>query len=209
MCRHIYNWNIIEFDDKQPIKQPTSLMIITSYNAHVLNYKTKVQLFRDRFKWLNKSPRKSVGGVVYRFAFEVVWCNEHHLRGYFETNKLYKSLHPTSYPISTRLSVKVFSSRIVSIERYHPVVSIMPIYLDQIVKVFSSRIVSIERYHPVVSIMPRYLDQIKTFRENLWCRAVKIDKILGWLTVLCSQMRQPSVMIAKISRMSERSKVPS
>ena len=37
--------------------------------------------------------------------------------------------------------------------------------------------ISIERYHPVVSIMLRYLDQIKTFGENLCCRAVKIDKI--------------------------------
>ena len=37
--------------------------------------------------------------------------------------------------------------------------------------------ISIERYHPVVSIMLRYLDQIKTFGENLWCRKVKIDKI--------------------------------
>ena len=36
--------------------------------------------------------------------------------------------------------------------------------------------VSIERYHPVVSIMLRYLDQIKTFGENLCCRKVKIDK---------------------------------
>ena len=37
--------------------------------------------------------------------------------------------------------------------------------------------ISIERYQPVVSIMLRYLDQIKTFGENLCCRAVKIDKI--------------------------------
>ena len=36
--------------------------------------------------------------------------------------------------------------------------------------------ISIERYHPVVSIMLRYLDQIKTFGENLCCRKVKIDK---------------------------------
>ena len=43
--------------------------------------------------------------------------------------------------------------------------------------------ISIERYHPVVSIMLRYLDQIKqnrsrvTFGENLCCRKVKMDKI--------------------------------
>ena len=36
--------------------------------------------------------------------------------------------------------------------------------------------ISIERYHPVNSIMLRYLDQIKTFGENLCCRKVKIDK---------------------------------
>ena len=36
--------------------------------------------------------------------------------------------------------------------------------------------ISIERDHPVVSIMLRYLDQIKTFGENLCCRKVKIDK---------------------------------
>ena len=36
--------------------------------------------------------------------------------------------------------------------------------------------ISIESYHPVVSIMLRYLDQIKTFGENLCCRKVKIDK---------------------------------
>ena len=41
--------------------------------------------------------------------------------------------------------------------------------------------ISIERYHPVVSIMLRYLDQIKTFGENLCCRKVKIDKIF-WMT---------------------------
>ena len=34
-------------------------------------------------------------------------------------------------------------------------------------------------YHPIVSIMLRYLDQIKTFGENLFCRKVKIDKIFG------------------------------
>ena len=34
-------------------------------------------------------------------------------------------------------------------------------------------------YHPVVSIMLRYLDQIKTFGENLCCRAVKINKFFG------------------------------
>ena len=39
--------------------------------------------------------------------------------------------------------------------------------------------ISIERYHPVVSIMLRYLDQIKTFGENLCCRKVKIDKLFG------------------------------
>ena len=48
---------------------------------------TKVQLFRDRLKWLIKSPRKGIGGVAYRFAFEVVLRNENHLRGYFETNQ--------------------------------------------------------------------------------------------------------------------------
>ena len=37
--------------------------------------------------------------------------------------------------------------------------------------------IPIEQYHPVVSIMLRYLDQIKKFGENLCCRAVKIDKI--------------------------------
>ena len=30
MCRHIYNWNIIKFDVKQPIKQPTSLIFTSS-----------------------------------------------------------------------------------------------------------------------------------------------------------------------------------
>ena len=39
--------------------------------------------------------------------------------------------------------------------------------------------ISIERYHPVVSVMLRYLDQIKTFGENLCCRKVKIDRFLG------------------------------
>ena len=39
--------------------------------------------------------------------------------------------------------------------------------------------ISIEMYHPVVSIMLIYLDQIKTFGENLCCRGVKIDKFLG------------------------------
>ena len=39
--------------------------------------------------------------------------------------------------------------------------------------------ISIERYHPVVSIMLRYLDQIKIFVDNLCCCAVKIDKKFG------------------------------
>ena len=39
--------------------------------------------------------------------------------------------------------------------------------------------ISIERYHLVVSIMLRYMDRIKTFNDNLSCREVKIDKILG------------------------------
>ena len=36
--------------------------------------------------------------------------------------------------------------------------------------------ISLERYHLVVSIMLIYMDQIKTFGENLCCRGVKIDK---------------------------------
>ena len=38
--------------------------------------------------------------------------------------------------------------------------------------------IPIESCHPVVSIMPRYMDK-KLFCENLCCREVKIDKILG------------------------------
>ena len=37
--------------------------------------------------------------------------------------------------------------------------------------------ISLERYHLVVSIMLIYLDQIKMFGENLCCRRLKIDKI--------------------------------
>ena len=39
--------------------------------------------------------------------------------------------------------------------------------------------ISLERSHLVVSIMLRYMDRIKTFNDNLSCREVKIDKILG------------------------------
>ena len=39
--------------------------------------------------------------------------------------------------------------------------------------------ISIKRYHPVVSIMLRYLDQIKTFGENLCCCKVIIDNFCG------------------------------
>ena len=85
---HTYNWSIIECDVKQAIKQPTSLITNTMYMFWITKPKDEVQLFRDRLQWLNESPRKSIGGVVYRFAFEVVWRNEHHLRGYFESNKL-------------------------------------------------------------------------------------------------------------------------
>ena len=35
--------------------------------------------------------------------------------------------------------------------------------------------ISIERYHPIVSIMLKYLHQIKTSGERLCCHAVKID----------------------------------
>ena len=53
--------------------------------------------------------------------------------------------------------------------------------------------ISIERYHPVVSIMLRYFDQIKTFGENLCCRAVKINKIFGgdlpYFALICDNLR--------------------
>ena len=39
--------------------------------------------------------------------------------------------------------------------------------------------IPIERYHPVVSIMLTYLDQITIFGENFCCRIVKID-IFFW-----------------------------
>ena len=39
--------------------------------------------------------------------------------------------------------------------------------------------ISLERYHLVVYIKLRYMDQIKTFNDNLNCREVKIEKILG------------------------------
>ena len=41
--------------------------------------------------------------------------------------------------------------------------------------------ISLERYHPVVSIMLKYLDQINTFGANLCCRKVKIDNFF-WTT---------------------------
>ena len=69
--------------------------------------------------------------------------------------------------------------------------------------------ISLERSHLVVSIMLRYVDRI-TFNDNLSCREVKIDKnILGWLTVLCSQMRQVSINIPTISRVPKWSVFPS
>ena len=58
------------------------------YQLQCTCYELQVHLFRDRLQWLNESQWKSIGGVVYRFAFEVVWCKKHHLRGYFESNKL-------------------------------------------------------------------------------------------------------------------------
>ena len=36
--------------------------------------------------------------------------------------------------------------------------------------------ISLERYHPVVSIMLRFIDQIKSFGQNFCCREVKIYK---------------------------------
>ena len=39
--------------------------------------------------------------------------------------------------------------------------------------------IPIQSYHPVVSIMLRHMDQKKIFGQNLCCREVKIDKILG------------------------------
>ena len=36
-----------------------------------------------------------------------------------------------------------------------------------------------EMYHPLVSIMQSYMNLKKAFGENLCCREVKIDKILG------------------------------
>ena len=68
--------------------------------------------------------------------------------------------------------------------------------------------ISIERYHPVVSIMLRYLDLIKTFGESLCYRAVKIDKIFG-VTYRTLLSNQPSVMIAKESGVSKWSIFPS
>ena len=39
--------------------------------------------------------------------------------------------------------------------------------------------ISLEMYHPVVSIMLRYMNQIKTFIDNLSCHELKIDTIFG------------------------------
>ena len=39
--------------------------------------------------------------------------------------------------------------------------------------------IPLERYHPVVSIMPSYMNRKKAFGEKLFCREVKIDKISG------------------------------
>ena len=43
----------------------------------------------------------------------------------------------------------------------------------------NTKYISLKRYYLVVSIMLRCMNQIKTFSENLSCREVKIDKILG------------------------------
>ena len=70
--------------------------------------------------------------------------------------------------------------------------------------------ISLERSHLVVSIMLRYIDRIKTFNDNLSCREVKINKkFWGWLTVLCSQMRQVSINIPTISGVPKWSVFPS
>ena len=40
---NVYNWNIIDCDIKQPIQQPTSLIVTSNnYNVHVLNYKKAI-----------------------------------------------------------------------------------------------------------------------------------------------------------------------
>ena len=60
----------------------------------------------------------------------------------------------------------------------------------------NTKYISLERYHFVVSIMLRYMDQIKKFRNRgkfELPRSENRQKILGSLTVLCSQMRQVCV----------------
>ena len=39
--------------------------------------------------------------------------------------------------------------------------------------------ISLEKSHPVVSIMLRYMDRINTLNDNLSCRKVKINKKFG------------------------------
>ena len=71
--------------------------------------------------------------------------------------------------------------------------------------------ISLERSHLVVSIIMRYMDRIKTFNEWQFelLQSENRQKILGWLTVLCSQMRQVFIHIPTISRVSKWSVSPS
>ena len=82
-------WNIVECDEAT--NSTTNKYNSWNYKVHVLNdvlnYKTKVQLFRDQLQWFIKSPSNGISGIVYRFALEVVWRNENYSRWYFETNK--------------------------------------------------------------------------------------------------------------------------
>ena len=69
--------------------------------------------------------------------------------------------------------------------------------------------IPMERYHPVVSIMLSYMNLKKHSVKNCVVVKWKSTKFLVWLTVLFSQMRQPSVMIPTISGVSEWSIFPS
>ena len=69
--------------------------------------------------------------------------------------------------------------------------------------------ISIEKYHPEVLLCW----DIWTNQNNRWTFMLPPSEnrqnFLGWLTVLCSQMRQQFVIIAKISGVSEQSIFPS
>ena len=109
--------------------------------------------------------------------------NKKYLSRNYEKRSRYYEKRSRYYEITISLLREKISLGCGSVILLRPKMEVAPhkhdVFGMQTQQCTNTKHISIEKYHPVVSITLRYLDQIKTFGENLCCRAVKNDKMFG------------------------------